>query len=122
MTEPPDNNLRRTIVNDQEAIDLLLDEGLHFKERCLRYETQNVRVEYRLLSEYKCWTHSMLQDAVKRGDSARMEFFQLVEEARVDFSAVELEWERLDKEQEERIQRPVALKLEPLTQREWTKG
>lgn len=123
MTEPPDINYRKIILEDQKTIDRLLEnEDLHFTERCLRYQKQDVSMEVDILRGYKEWTHRMLRDACNNGAQARENFFydlhQVVSE---DQREVFNEWDKLNQEKNERERRRVAQKLGiPIDFEAWT--
>ena len=54
--EPPDINYKNLIRGDQKEIDdLLEDDGIHFTERCLRYQALDVELKEALLGEYGAW-------------------------------------------------------------------
>lgn len=62
-SEPPDINYRRIILYDQEVIERLFeDKNLHFTERCLRYQQEDVNLECNVLVEYLRWIREMLKN------------------------------------------------------------
>lgn len=81
ISEPPDINYRKIILDDQERIDLLLakkkraDNPLHFTERCAIYQESDIWVEWKLLREYRGWVNHMLGNAVHNRDTKGFDFF-----------------------------------------------
>ena len=84
VSEPPDINYRKIILDDQERIDLLLAKKkqaekplhyLHFKERCAIYQESDIWVEWKVLREYRGWVNHMLGNAVQNRDTKRFDFF-----------------------------------------------
>lgn len=90
--DPPDINYREIILDDQETIDYLLkaDSNMHFGERCLEYQRQDVWVESEVLHEYKSWAIAMSTGST---DECRTEFFSgLQQELFIDCETVTQEW------------------------------
>lgn len=83
-------------MNDQGTIDRLLeDSSLHFTERYLRYQKQDVRVEIDLLSDYYEWAAAMPRSTCHT-DKARKEFlFDLQEAVDSDCKTVSIECGKL---------------------------
>lgn len=123
MAQPPDIKYRRIIINDQENIDELLeDEDLHFAERCLYYQAQDVVTEQEIFNEYETWTEYMFEDAKKSGNQARKRFFKnFYDVVAEDGHIVEAERDKLRGEAYKRIRQRAAQRLGiPADHKEWT--
>lgn len=123
MSDPPGINYRNLILADQEQIESLLEnESLHFTERCLNYQRQDINVEGDILFDYRDWTKYMLEDAGTSGNQAREKlFWKLSETVWRDYNDVHDEEQALFEKEAERSRRPVAQKLNiPFDHKDWT--
>lgn len=97
MNEPPEINLRKHIVADKKVIDELFEDGnLHFTERCLQYQRQDVNLQGHISNEYCTRAWYMEEDGDRTGDQARKKFFQELPESTMDyFNELADEWTEL---------------------------
>lgn len=56
MADPPDINFRKAYFMDQDSIDTLLgpDDGVHFTERCVKYQGLDLWVKPRFSRSMSC--------------------------------------------------------------------
>ena len=94
ITDRPDINYRKLIIDDQETIDELLENrALHFVERIEEYRRQDTSLEVEILGKYQDWIQSMKDHGANIENKAHEDFLQgLQDEVKEDFRLVSKEW------------------------------
>lgn len=54
----------------------VLEESLHFEQRCLRYQRQNFDLEQEIWDGYNPWARSLVEHAHRHENSDRIQFFE----------------------------------------------